>query len=260
MSAQYTTDDNLAKRIALLSYSVCETPFTEWYNSHVEIPPGARLLDIGCGNGYRWRESDTLVAQCSEIVLADSSPGMLDAARANVADVPGSWRFEVADVCNLPFETGSFEVVMANHMLYHAEDVNHAVAEIARALTLDGALYATTNGLNHMRQLVEWLAGSGLETVSLLRDHSRSFGVENGPEILGRHFSNVDYYPREDYLSVTEVQPVLDYVSSIEPDHTPLVRAALEELRTRLERELREHLVIRIDKHSGLFRACQPRR
>jgi SAM-dependent methyltransferase len=260
VSAQYTTDDNLAKRIAIHSYSVCETPFTEWYNSHVEVPPGARLLDIGCGNAYRWKESDTLVAQCSEIVLADSSPGMLDAARSNVADVAGQWRFEVADVCSLPFDNDSFQIVMANHMLYHAEDVNHAVAEIARVLTPGGALYATTNGLNHMWQLVEWLAGSELETLSLLRDHSRSFGVENGPEILGRHFSNVDYWPREDYLSVKEVQPVLDYVSSIEPAHTPQVRATLDELRQRLELELREHGAIRIDKHGGLFKACQSRR
>ena len=160
----------------------------------------------------------------------------------------------------MPFDDGSFDVVMANHMLYHAKDVNQAVAEISRVLTPEGTLYATTNGLNHMRQLGEWLAGSGLETVSLLREHSRSFGVENGPEILGLRFSDVEYYPREDYLSVTEVQPILDYVSSIELDSTPQVRTTLDRLRTLLDRELREHGAIRIDKHGGLFRARGPRR
>lgn len=256
--AQYTTDENLAKRIAIHSYSVAMEPFTRWYNRHVEIPDGARLLDIGCGNAYRWSESPEIVARCSEIVLADSSEGMLEAARKCVKHVPGPWRFEVADVCDMPFESNSFQVVMANHMLYHAGDVDQAIGEIARVLATDGVLYATTNGLGHMAQLGEWLSRSGLAALSRLREYTRRFGVENGAELLGHHFVDVEYWPRNDYLKVPSVEPVLDYVRSMEPDDDPDVRDGLK----RFERLLAGHLcaygTIRIDKHGGLFRARGP--
>ena len=54
-----------------------------------------------------------------------------------------------------PFDDGAFDVVIANHMLYHVPAPQRAVAEFARVLRPDGLLMAATNGPRHLRQLWE---------------------------------------------------------------------------------------------------------
>ncbi len=57
----------------------------------------------------------------------------------------------------LPFPDASFDLVMANHILYHVPERQRALAEIARVLTSRGQFYAATNGDAHMKELGEVL-------------------------------------------------------------------------------------------------------
>lgn len=43
-----------------------------------------------------------------------------------------------ADICNLPFENNSFDVIFCNHVLEHIEDDNKAMAELYRVLKPNG--------------------------------------------------------------------------------------------------------------------------
>jgi len=253
--AQYTTDDNLAKRIAIHRYGENPISWPEWYFSHVKLDPGSRVLDVGCGNAYMWTDRHDLIDQASEIVLADASLGMVNAARKNVENARGSWSFQVASVEDLPFGAESFDVVMANHMLYHASNVDVAVSEIARVLKPRGRLYASTIGAGHMRQLGEWADAVGLQGVVGIGEPARRFGLENGRGVLSRFFRSVRLFTYQDALSVPAVQPVLEYVRSMEPGETREVEEKMSQLQARLARELQEHGRIRIDKESGLFAA-----
>ena len=105
---------------------------------------------------------------------------MLEAAIAAVGPLARIELVEArtADVMELPFETGAFDVVLANHMLYHLPDLDQGVTELARVLDDDGVLLAATNGSHHLdgvaelsRQVLGWSTSDFV---------AGRFGKENG--------------------------------------------------------------------------------
>jgi SAM-dependent methyltransferase len=139
----------------------------------VEAAP-ARVLEVGCG----WGELAEMVAAetGAEVVATDLSPRMVELARERGVDA------RVADVQNLPFDDGEFDVAIAAWMLYHVPDLDRAAAELARVLRPGGRLVTVTNSRTHLLELRE-LVGSGPSTLS--------FSRESGEELLGRHFARV---------------------------------------------------------------------
>ncbi len=96
----------------------------------------ARVLEVGCGWGElaAWIGRET----GARVTAVDLSPRMVAlAVEAGVAA-------EVADVQELPFEDGSFDVAVAAWMLYHVPDRDRAVSELARVLRPGGRLVAAT--------------------------------------------------------------------------------------------------------------------
>jgi SAM-dependent methyltransferase len=150
----------------------------DWYGR-------ADVLECGCGTG-RFGETPEL-PRSLDVTLTDLSPGMVDEAvaraRANGFDrVSG----QAVDVQSLPFGDGSFDVVVANHMLYHVPDPDRGVAELARVLRPEGVALVATNGYGHMKEINEALAevfGSHAEGLNEV------FGIDTGeaPRAPARH-------------------------------------------------------------------------
>ena len=195
----------------------------------VTPPPGARVLDVGCGPGRFWLGAQAWPADLT-ITLTDLSPGMVDEALASVRAI-GRWsgvEGRVADVCALPFANGAFDLVLAMHMLYHAPDPDRAVAEIARVLRPGGAVVASTNGELNMAALFELgHAALGGERLDLA---AAAFSVESGEAILRRHFAEVDARRAVDVLRVTDPADVVAYLTSFPPGDraTPAMLTRLE--------------------------------
>ena len=74
------------------------------------------------------------------MTLTDISPAMVDAAREQLDDVCGV-KFEFADIQNLPYPDASFDVVIANMMLYHVPDIARGLSEVRRVLRRDGRFF-----------------------------------------------------------------------------------------------------------------------
>ena len=257
-SSQYATDGNLAKRVAIHCYNVSSKTFFEWYDERLSIATGSCVLDIGCGNGNCWLGKELSVDQSTKVYLVNNSQGMLDAARSKLNVEIGNWHFDLADVQDIPYESGFFNVPLANHMLYYAESINRAVSEIARVLMPSGVLHASTNGSGHMSQLSQWMAEVGPATIITgMGQYAKKFGLENGEDILSKHFADVSLDLYESFLSVPAAEPVTEYVLSMQPPDTAKTREALDTLRGILEFALMTKDEIRIDKHSGLFTARQ---
>lgn len=206
MSEQYATDSNLRARIELHKrFSTSTEDWHRWVLDRVALPSGARILEVGCGPAELWKMNLDRIDPTWSLTLVDSSAGMIDAAQQILGDRA---EYVVADVQDLPFDDESFDVVLANHMLYHVPDRPQAFAEILRVLVVGGVFHAATNGVGHMAEL------RNLAPAWPFSRHIEEFGLENGPVQLEPFFADVrvDRYP--DDLAVTEVEPVLAYIRS----------------------------------------------
>jgi len=102
------------------------------------LEPG-RLLDVGCGQGF---ESVTLSAPDRPVVGVDYSADAVDFARTTF----GSDTFEVVqmDAFDLGFADGTFRSVCSSHLIEHFHEPARHVAEMARVVADDGAVYVLT--------------------------------------------------------------------------------------------------------------------
>lgn len=135
LQEQYATDDNLRARIALHAAYSTNPTWDDWVIERESPGPGARILDLGCGPASFWRNQRRIDPTWS-LTLVDFTPGMIEAARRELRDRA---EYVVADAQELPFDDESFDVVLANHMLYHVPDRPRAFAEIRRVLVSGGA-------------------------------------------------------------------------------------------------------------------------
>lgn len=212
-----------------------------------------RVLEVGAGPGWLWRRHLYRIPAGCHIVLTDLSPGMVSEAEAALLATTGQFHFRVAHVEELPFTDEQFDVVIANHMLYHLPDLNKGLREIQRVLRPGGRLVAATNGkahlqeLNEIRQAVfpELLAKEGQYRVEL------AFGLENGRFLLAPWFSQIEQHLYDDTLLVNEVEPLVAYMHSTLI--SPAVTQNIEKLRSYLAQRLEEEGVIPITKSTGLF-------
>ena len=154
-----------------------------------------RVLEVGCGWGElaAWIGRET----GARVTAVDLSPRMVELAKeAGVAA-------QVADVQQLPFEDGSFDVAVAAWMLYHVPDRDRAVAELARVLRPGGRLVAATNSTTHLHELRD-LVGSGPSTIA--------FSRESGEELLAQRFATVRRHDVDGELVFADRGEVEEYV------------------------------------------------
>jgi ubiquinone/menaquinone biosynthesis C-methylase UbiE len=108
------------------------------------LPAGARVLDLGCGNGVPITSS--LVAAGCRPIGVDSSPEMLARFVVNCAGTPA---LRAAAQC-LPLRDDAFEAVIAWGVLFHLPqaDQRRVVAEVSRVLRAGGAFLFTAGDVD----------------------------------------------------------------------------------------------------------------
>lgn len=207
---QYTDSSNLSARARLHErYSTADEDWFPWVFDQFDLPERAFVLELGCGPGYLWRENAGRIPKGWKVTLTDLSPGMVEEA---VAALDGNgYAFEVVDARDIPFADGTFDAVVANHMLYHVPDRDTALGEIRRVLTPGGTLYAATNGREHMGELHDLAAAYDPEMVD---DQPSEFRIESAGNELREHFESVSLRKYEDGLVVPDVDPIVAYVAS----------------------------------------------
>ena len=104
-----------------------------------ELKYGDRILDAGTGTGIG---AAAAMTSGREVVGVDAAAGMLAIARR---EVPGA-RFVEADYSELPFPSGSFDVVISVHALHFAVDPVATLAEWRRVTTAGGRLSLSVPG------------------------------------------------------------------------------------------------------------------
>ncbi len=113
--------------------------------NRLNIQPGHRLLDIGCGTG---RHASGLCRLNGVIVIgADRSVNELREAKNRIAlsekageNRARQWGISAADITCLPFKDNSFHHVICSEVLEHIPDDAQAAREVLRVLKPSGNL------------------------------------------------------------------------------------------------------------------------
>jgi SAM-dependent methyltransferase len=223
----YADPRKLGARIGLHNrFTTNPVRFPEWELSLVDLSAVRRALDAGCGTGnFLMPLARRLAGQGATVLGLDLSAGVLATARARVEAEGLPATCQIGDVEALPFADGTFDLALANFMLFHVPDLDKGISELRRVLRPGGTLLAATNGEGHMRELFELgataCAAAGAPETALAsaptseRQESRlSFSLENGAAWLGRHFAQVRLERHLDALRVTELEPLVAYFAS----------------------------------------------
>lgn len=121
---QYRDPAKLAARANLhVRYRTAVKPWFPWVAHQIAWPAEGGVLEVGCGAGWLWAEAADHLPPGLRLTLTDLSPGMVDVAmeRATGTGRYGAVAGQVADAQDLPFADASFDVGVANHMLYHVD-------------------------------------------------------------------------------------------------------------------------------------------
>jgi ubiquinone/menaquinone biosynthesis C-methylase UbiE len=210
---QYKDDSNLSIRSNLHEkHSTNKQGLFPWLFEKYEFSKGYRILELGCGNGAQWQNRiQELTADCS-LVLTDYSEGMVKIVWEKYSDNKNMLAQKV-DIQNIPFPDNCFDVVIANHMLYHVPDLLKALSEVRRVLKSGGKFYAATNGNGGMRPYLR----NAFKQINPKLDFFKkdlSFNLQNGKEMLSQYFEEVQRHDFEDSLAITETKDLIDWLKS----------------------------------------------
>ncbi len=84
-------------------------------------------MELGCGTGDMWKNKEDLIRLCSRLTLSDFSKAMIAAAKSNIGEHENV-EYKAIDIQEIPYKNETFDVVIANMMLYHVPDLAKGLA------------------------------------------------------------------------------------------------------------------------------------
>ena len=210
---RYDTSKNLDARIALhQAYTPPGKDFWDYAWEHYDFSEVDKLLEVGCGSGAFWTHEALRLSGPIDLILSDKSRGMLDSARTNLAEVGIKAHFQVSEVEYLPFESATFDAVLAQFMLYHASSQGGALREIRRVLKKRGWAGVVLTQPGHMDEIFRVMRQ--LYPASVPVFDSDRFTSEEGASLLQREFGDVQRHNYELQMRVTDAEMLARYAES----------------------------------------------
>lgn len=204
--------------------------------------------ELGCGTGDMWKDKEAMIASCSKLVLSDFSAGMVKVSKETVG-IHDNVEYQVIDIQDIPFGDETFDIVIANMMLYHVPDLHRALTEVRRVLKKGGKLYCATYGEHGITEYLTTLFSEyGVED-----SINKNFTLQNGYEILGKVFSKVEKLEYVDSLQVREVDDMVEYIYSLS-SMMPLRNVPKQDFKNMLLQHT-SNGILHVPKEYGMFRA-----
>lgn len=249
---QYKNASNISARINLHSmYSKNKQGWFPWIYEKCNIVDGMNILELGCGSGSLWLENLGKIPGHVNITLSDLSDGMIRDLRRNLENDAGIFSFESFDCHEIPYKDESFDLVIANHVLFYCDDIEKVAKEVYRVLTPGGVFVCSTYGKEHMKEVNKLVYDFDQRIVLAAENLYDRFGRENGTRILSKVFEDVSWQQYEDSLEVTEPEPLISYILSCHGNQNQYIVNRYKEFRTFVKKNTRYGFSI--TKDAGIF-------
>ena len=155
---------------------------TEQTLALMNLQPGERVLDLGCGAGWASRLIARAVAgtdKPGQVIGLDVSDEMIRRARAGSRDHDNAM-FVVGSAQQIPWEENFFDKVLSVESFYYYADQERALAELFRVMKPKGELFILINLYKDNHYSLRWVdelkvpvkVRSEQEYVDLLRSHA----------------------------------------------------------------------------------------
>ena len=120
----------------------------ELYTSFLDIKPGQKIVDIGCGPGDFTRQLARLSNQKATILGIDSNEKSIRAAITDTkkARLSRCVSYKVGDVYKIPLEDGYADLTCCRTLLMHLTEPLKAVKEMARVTRTGGSVVVLEGG------------------------------------------------------------------------------------------------------------------
>ncbi len=260
LKMQYKNAENVSARIRLhKEYSINKQGWFPWILEQCNLKEGIKILEIGCGNGALWTENIEKIPKGIEVVLSDISDGMLRDARRVVLELLSEhpfleeevFSFQVFDCKEIPFKENSFDLVIANHLLFYCDDVEQVCREVKRVLKNEGKFVCSTYGRKHMKEITELVQSFDSRILLAAENLYERFGLENGETILANVFPQVEFRRYEDYIELNKPELLLEYILSCHGNQNQLLLDKYKEFKNFVTEKTRYGF--QITKDAGIF-------
>ena len=249
---QYVDTSNISARIRRHSlYSQNEEKWFPWIYRVSNIRSGMHILELGCGNGDFWLQNMDKIPKKIKIILSDNSEGVLKEARGRFDPEDRRFSFKLIDMDNMDLPENSADMIIANHCLFYANDMQDTLNRIKKVLKKDGVFICSTYGSDHMKEISELVMQYDDRIVLAAKDLYKIFGKTNGGEILGSEFNNIEWKEYEDSLYVTEAEDLINYIISCHGNQNQYILDDFKEFKSFVKSEMGKGFYV--TKEAGIF-------
>ena len=256
MKNQYQNASNISSRINLHSlYSQNKQGWFPWLFEQCDIKAGESILELGCGDASLWRMNRHRIFNDINVILSDISDGMIRDVRRSMKDAGNSFSFEVMDAHHINAPDESFNLVIANHVLFYCEDLKKVFEEIKRVLKPGGRIICSTYGSGHMKEISMLVKDFDSRIVLSADRLYEKFGKQNGGSILCEYFDDVLWSEYEDSLEVTKPEALISYVLSCHGNQNRFIVDRYSDFVAFVKKKTQDGFTV--TKEAGVFKAVK---
>ncbi len=253
---QYIDVSNLNAEIKLQDrFSLDKYGWYRWTFKNFKFDKGYKVLEIGCGNGALWSKNIEVLEEGIEVVLTEVCEDILNEAKKNLNNYSDRFTFQISDPSNIPYEDESFDIIIANHILFYMKDIDKVLLEINRLLKKNGYFYCSTIDDSHMKELEELIMGYS-NNITISKDKLvHNFGLKNVEEILENYFKDISKYLYKDTLIVNNTKGILEYIYSIPGNILDIIETKKKDFEKYIDKSIKqsENSELHITNQSVLF-------
>ena len=252
---QYIDTSNISVRIRLHTlYSQNREQWFPWIYRTSGIKSGMKILEIGCGNGDFWLQNLDKLPKNLRVVLSNNSQSVLSEAKTRFQSDDKRFCFRQMDMQAISLPDHSIDMVIANHILFYADNITKSLKEIHRVLKPCGTFICSTYGPRHMKEISDLVKRFNDRIILAAKDLYEIFGKTNGAEILSQEFNNVEWHEYEDSLMVTDANDLTSYITSCHGNQNQYIIDRFKEFKAFVQEEMGKGFYV--TKEAGIF-ICQ---